>query len=211
MHFREIGLRIARGIISFGIPKNLITGEIIFTQNNLFITYLPASDSFEKVADITFKEGTSYTKGARIIVAEPGKTLTHADLSRFSLTSDKYVLELSDDKTAGYITMSGGEVIPEIGKNIKFSIDKTSCNFGDTVTVSANLIEDDTSVSFTDKMSNWKVKLLNHGSSTGVESSSRQIVIPASETWPADVYTVQINADYENVTYSASFDITVTR
>ena len=191
--------------------KTRITGEIIFTQNNLFITYLPASDSFEKVADITFKEGTSYTKGARIIVAEPGKTLTHADLSRFSLTSDKYVLKLSDDKTAGYITMSGGEVIPEIGKNIKFSIDKTSCNFGDTVTVSANLIEDDTSVSFTDKMSNWKVKLLNHGSSTGVESSSRQIVIPASETWPADVYTVQINADYENVTYSASFDITVTR
>ena len=166
-------------------------------------------------AKIIFAEGTNYKKGCDILKPKDGKTLTQEDCNRFTLASDRYVLKARDDGSAGYITMSGGSLYPEIEKDISFSLDKAGeapeYSRGETITVKAALTDSDgTESDCTDDMTDWKITITNHGIDTGTESTTNRVTIPDGTTnWPADTYTVTVTAKYktENILYSASFEI----
>lgn len=195
--------------------KTSVTGGITLESDGLFIIYDPAENPLENVAQIIFAEGTNYKKGCDILKPKDGKTLTQEDCNRFTLASDRYVLKARDDGSAGYITMSGGSLYPEIEKDISFSLDKAGeapeYSRGETITVKAALTDSDgTESDCTDDMTDWKITITNHGIDTGTESTTNRVTIPDGTTnWPADTYTVTVTAKYktENILYSASFEI----
>lgn len=197
--------------------KTSVTGGITFETDGLFIIYDPAENPLENVAKIIFAEGTNYRKGCDILKPKDGKTLTQADCNRFTLASDRYVIKVRDDGSAGYITMSGGSLYPEIEKDISFSLDKEQYSRGETITVKAVLTDEDGNTSdCTANMTDWKITITNHGSATGTESTTNSVTIPDGTTaikdWPSDTYTVTVSAKYrtENIVYDASFDIKIT-
>lgn len=195
--------------------KTSVTGGITLESDGLFIIYDPAENPLENVAQIIFAEGTNYKKGCDILKPKDGKTLTQEDCNRFTLASDRYVLKARDDGSAGYITMSGGSLYPEIEKDVSFSLDKAGeapeYSRGETITVKAALTDSDgTESDCTDDMTDWKITITNHGIDTGTESTTNRVTIPDGTTnWPADTYTVTVTAKYktENILYSASFEI----
>ncbi|WP_303919747.1 hypothetical protein [Treponema berlinense] len=195
--------------------KTSVTGGITLESDGLFIIYDPAENPLENVAQIIFAEGTNYKKGCDILKPKDGKTLTQEDCNRFTLASDRYVLKARDDGSAGYITMSGGSLYPEIEKDISFSLDKAGeapeYSRGETITVKAALTDSNgTESDCTDDMTDWKITITNHGIDTGTESTTNRVTIPDGTTnWPADTYTVTVTAKYktENILYSASFEI----
>lgn len=195
--------------------KTSVTGGITLESDGLFIIYDPAENPLENVAQIIFAEGTNYKKGCDILKPKDGKTLTQEDCNRFTLASDRYVLKARDDGSAGYITMSGGSLYPEIEKDISFSLDKAGeapeYSRGETITVKAAITDSDgTESDCTDDMTDWKITITNHGIDTGTESTTNRVTIPDGTTnWPADTYTVTVTAKYktENILYSASFEI----
>ena len=195
--------------------KTSVTGGITLESDGLFIIYDPLENPLENVAQIIFAEGTNYKKGCDILKPKDGKTLTQEDCNRFTLASDRYVLKARDDGSAGYITMSGGSLYPEIEKDISFSLDKAGeapeYSRGETITVKAALTDSDgTESDCTDDMTDWKITITNHGIDTGTESTTNRVTIPDGTTnWPADTYTVTVTAKYktENILYSASFEI----
>ena len=193
--------------------KTSVTGGITLESDGLFIIYDPLENPFENVAQIIFAEGTNYKKGCDILKPQDGKTLTQEDCNRFTLASDRYVLKVREDGSAGYITMSGGSLYPEIEKDISFSLDKEQYSRGETITVKAALTDENgTESDCTGDMTDWKITITNHGSNTGTSSTSNTVIIPVNENWPADTYTVTVSAKYkrENIVYNASFDIKIT-
>lgn len=201
--------------------KTSVTGGIILESDGLFIIYDPLENPLENVAQIIFAEGTNYKKDCDILKPKDGKTLTQEDCNRFTLASDKYVLKVRDDGSAGYITMSGGSLYPEIEKDISFTLDKATekpeYSRGETITVKAALTDENgTESDCTGDMTDWKIKITNHGSDTGTGSTTNSVTIPAGTTeiknWPVDTYTVTVSAKYktENIVYDASFDIKIT-
>lgn len=201
--------------------KSSVTGGITLESDNLFIIYDPAENPAEKVAQITFAEGTNYKKGCDILKPVEGKTLTQEDCNRFTLNSVKYVLKARDDGSAGYITMSGGSLYPEIEKDITFTLNKEGevpkYNRGETITVNAKLTDTNGTSDCTGDMTDWKIVITNHGSNTGTESTKNSVTIPDGSTeikkWPADTYTVTVSAKYktEDLVYDASFDIEIAK
>ena len=199
--------------------KSSVTGGITLESDNLFIIYDPAENPAEKVAQITFAEGTNYKKGFDILKPLEGKTLTQEDCNRFTLSSDKYVLKARDDGSAGYITMSGGSLYPEIEKDITFTLNKQGevpeYSRGETISVSAIFTNGEgNSVDCTSDMTDWKIVITNHGSDTGTGSTTNSVTIPDGTTnWPADTYTVTVSAKYktEDLVYDASFDIEIAK
>lgn len=199
--------------------KTSVTGGITFETDGLFIIYDPAENPLENVAKIIFAEGTNYRKGCDILKPKDGKTLTQADCNRFTLASDRYVIKVRDDGSAGYITMSGGSLYPEIEKDITFTLNKEGevpeYNRGETITVNAKLTDTNGTSDCTDDMTDWKIVITNHGSNTGTESTTNSVTIPDGSTeikkWPADTYTVTVSAKYktEDLVYDASFDIKI--
>ena len=193
--------------------KTSVTGGIIFETDNLFITYDPAGNPAEKAAEIIFAGGTDYKKGCDILKPQDGKTLTQEDCNRFTLASDRYVLKVRDDGSAGYITMSGGSIYPEIEKIITFSLNKMEYSRGETITVKAALTDEDGNTSdCTANMTSWNISITNHGVDTGTGSTTNTVIIPdASANWPADTYTVTVSAKDKtgNIVYDASFDIEI--
>lgn len=197
--------------------KTSVTGGITFETDGLFIIYDPLENPLENVAQIIFAEGTNYKKGCDILKPKDGKTLTQEDCNRFTLASDRYVLKVRDDGSAGYITMSGGSLYPEIEKDISFTLDKSGetpeYSRGETITVKAALTDSDGTSDCTDDMTDWKIVITNHGSDTGTGSTTNSVTIPDGTTnWPADTYTVTVSAKYktENIVYDASFNIKIT-
>ena len=201
--------------------KSSVTGGITFETDGLFIIYDPAENPLENVAKIIFAEGTNYRKGCDILKPKDGKTLTQADCNRFTLASDRYVIKVRDDGSAGYITMSGGSLYPEIEKDITFSLNKEGevpeYNRGETITVNAKLTDTNGTSDCTDDMTDWKIVITNHGSNTGTESTKNSVTIPDGSTeikkWPADTYTVTVSAKYktEDLVYDASFNIEIAK
>ena len=196
--------------------KTSVTGGITLESDGLFITYDPLENPLENVAQIIFAEGTNYRKGCDILKPKDGKTLTQEDCSHFTLASDRYVLKVREDGSAGYITMSGGSLYPEIEKDISFSLDKEQYSRGETITVKAALTDENgTESDCTDDMTDWKIVITNHGSNTGTESTKNSVTIPDGSTeikkWPADTYTVTVSAKYktEDLVYDASFNIEI--
>ena len=194
--------------------KTSVTGGITLESDGLFIIYDPLENPFENVAQIIFAEGTNYKKGCDILKPQDGKTLTQEDCNRFTLASDRYVLKVREDGSAGYITMSGGSLYPEIEKDISFSLDKEQYSRGETITVKAALTDENgTESDCTGDMTDWKITITNHGSNTGTSSTSNTVIIPVNENWPADTYTVTVSAKYkrENIVYNASFNIEIAK
>ena len=200
--------------------KTSVTGGITLETDGLFIIYDPAENPLENVAQIIFAEGTNYKKGCDILKPQDGKALTQEDCNRFTLASDKYVLKARDDGSAGYITMSGGSLYPEIEKDITFTLDKSGetpeYSRGETITVKAALTDENgTKSDCTADMTDWKIVITNHGSDTGTGSTTNSVTIPdgttAIKNWPVDTYTVTVSAKYktENIVYDASFDIKI--
>lgn len=201
--------------------KTSVTGGITLESDGLFITYDPLENPLENVAQIIFAEGTNYRKGCDILKPKDGKTLTQADCNRFTLASDRYVIKVRDDGSAGYITMSGGSLYPEIEKDITFTLNKEGevpeYNRGETITVNAKLTDTNGTSDCTDDMTDWKIVITNHGSNTGTESTKNSVTIPDGSTeikkWPADTYTVTVSAKYktEDLVYDASFNIEIAK
>ena len=198
--------------------KTSVTGGITLESDGLFIIYDPLENPLENVAQIIFAEGTNYKKGCDILKPKDGKTLTQEDCNRFTLASDRYVLKVRDDGSAGYITMSGGSLYPEIEKDISFSLDKKQYSRGETITVKAALTDSDgTKSDCTSDMTDWKIVITNHGSDTGTGSTTNSVTIPDGTTeikkWPADTYTVTVSAKYktEDLVYDASFNIEIAK
>lgn len=201
--------------------KTSVTGGITLESDGLFIIYDPLENPLENVAQIIFAEGTNYKKGCDILKPKDGKTLTQEDCNRFTLASDRYVLKVRDDGSAGYITMSGGSLYPEIEKDITFTLNKEGevpeYNRGETITVNAKLTDTNGTSDCTDDMTDWKIVITNHGSNTGTESTKNSVTIPDGSTeikkWPADTYTVTVSAKYktEDLVYDASFNIEIAK
>ena len=159
--------------------KTSVTGGITLESDGLFIIYDPLENPLENVAQIIFAEGTNYKKGCDILKPKDGKTLTQEDCNRFTLASDRYVLKARDDGSAGYITMSGGSLYPEIEKDISFSLDKAGeapeYSRGETITVKAALTDSDgTESDCTDDMTDWKITITNHGKHDKQSNNSRR-------------------------------------
>lgn len=181
--------------------------------------------SSESVAKITMKDENEpysniiYKKGDAILKPLDTKTLTQTDCNRFSLTSPYFVLMPNNDGTKGILADSEGKIIPEIKKEVLFTLDKDGevpeYSLGETITVSAVLTDKSITADCTDDMTDWKIVITNHGSNTGTESTTNSVTIPDGTTeikkWPADTYTVTVSAKYktDNVVYDASFDIQV--
>ena len=181
--------------------------------------------SSESVAKITMKDENEpyaniiYKKGDAILKPLDTKTLTQTDCNRFSLTSPYFVLMPNNDGTKGILADSEGKIIPEIKKEVLFTLDKDGevpeYSLGETITVSVVLTDKSITADCTDDMTDWKIVITNHGSNTGTESTTNSVTIPDGTTeikkWPADTYTVTVSAKYktDNVVYDASFDIQV--
>ena len=182
--------------------------------------------SSENVSEITMMDeedysNLTYKKGEGIIKPLDGKTLTQTDCNRFTLTSPYFVLTPNSDGTKGILSNSEGKIIPEIEKDISFTLDKATekpeYSRGDTITVKAALTDENgTETDCTGDMTDWKIVITNHGSDTGTGSTTNSVTIPdgttAIKNWPADTYTVTVSAKYktENIVYDASFDIKIT-
>ncbi|MDY5120491.1 MAG: hypothetical protein SPE48_01110 [Treponema porcinum] len=183
--------------------------------------------SSESVAKITMKDENElyaniiYKKEDAILKPLDTKTLTQTDCNRFSLTSPYFVLMPNNDGTKGILADSEGKIIPEIKKEVLFTLDKDGevpkYNRGETITVNAKLTDTNGTSDCTGDMTDWKIVITNHGSNTGTESTKNSVTIPDGSTeikkWPADTYTVTVSAKYktEDLVYDASFDIEIAK
>ena len=190
----------------------LITIDELSSENVSKITMMNESEDYSNL---------TYKKGDGIIKPLDGKTLTQTDCNRFTLTSPYFVLTPNSDGTKGILSNSEGKIIPEIEKDISFTLDKATekpeYSRGDTITVKAALTDENgTETDCTGDMTDWKIVITNHGSDTGTGSTTNSVTIPdgttAIKNWPADTYTVTVSAKYktENIVYDASFDIKIT-
>ena len=189
--------------------KSSVTGGITLESDNLFIIYDPAENPAEKVAQITFAEGTNYKKGFDILKPLEGKTLTQEDCNRFTLSSDKYVLKARDDGSAGYITMSGGSLYPEIEKDITFTLNKQGevpeYSRGETISVSAIFTNGEgNSVDCTGDMTDWKIVILCNDIQVKTSSSN---IIKMDTAWPSGFYQLYISAKYDDIVYSVDWSL----
>ena len=185
--------------------KTSVTGGITLESDGLFIIYDPAENPLENVAQIIFAEGTNYKKGCDILKPQDGKALTQEDCNRFTLASDKYVLKARDDGSAGYITMSGGSLYPEIEKDITFTLDKAGetpeYSRGETITVKASLTDENgTKSDCTGDMTDWKIVIICQDIQVKTSSSN---IIKMETAWPTGIYQLFISAEYEGIVYSA--------
>ena len=188
--------------------KSSVTGGITFETDGLFIIYDPAENPLENVAKIIFAEGTNYRKGCDILKPKDGKTLTQADCNRFTLASDRYVIKVRDDGSAGYITMSGGSLYPEIEKDITFSLNKEGevpeYNRGETITVNAKLTDTNGTSDCTDDMTDWKIVILCNDIQVKTSSSN---IIKMDTAWPSGFYQLYISAKYDDIVYSVDWSL----
>lgn len=109
MHFREIGLKIASGIISFGIPKNFIAGYIILIMKSNIPEYLnapiatkspikvgnifktiskPSFAPFKKISNTFFFSIIPYTRIIRIVKG----------IAKFEIYSINFIITPSEFK-----------------------------------------------------------------------------------------------------------------
>ena len=189
--------------------KSSVTGGITLESDNLFIIYDPAENPAEKVAQITFAEGTNYKKGFDILKPLDGKTLTQEDCNRFTLSSDKYVLKARDDGSAGYLTMSGGSLYSEIEKDITFTLNKQGevpeYSRGETIIVSAIFTNGEgNSVDCTGDMTDWKIVILCNDIQVKTSSSN---IIKMDTAWPSEFYQLYISAKYDDIVYSVDWSL----
>ena len=197
--------------ITLDSAGRLITIDELSSENVSKITMMNENESY---ANLT------YIKGDGIIKPLDEKTLTQTDCNRFTLTSPYFVLTPNSDGTKGILSNSEGKIIPEIEKDIAFTLDKAAetpeYRRGETITVKAALTDENgTKSDCTADMTDWKIVITNHGSDTGTGSTTNSVTIPdgttAIKNWPADTYTVTVSAKYktENIVYDASFDIKI--
>ena len=185
--------------------KTSVTGGITLESDGLFIIYDPLENPLENVAQIIFAEGTNYKKGCDILKPKDGKPLTQEDCNRFTLASNRYVLKVREDGSAGYITMSGGSLYPEIEKDITFSLDKEQYSRGETITVSTSITDEKGTVfDCTDNMTNWNIIITCQNIQVKTSSTNE---IQTETFWPQDTYQINITATYEGILYNASFEI----
>ncbi len=201
-------------------------GTITLDSAGLWITADGLSEETLTVANVTMtNENASYAditykKDDAILKAANGTTLTQADCNKFPLTSPYFVLTPNSDGTKGILSNSEGTIIPEIEKEISFTLDKSEYSRGEKITISASLTNSaGTKSDCTEDMTDWNISITNHGSDTGTSNTSgtdNTITIPDGTTeiknWPEDTYTVTVSAKYqtENLLYSASFEIQIT-
>ena len=117
----------------------------------------------------------------------------------------------NNDGTKGILSNSEGKIIPEIEKEITFTLDKTEetpeYSRGETITVKAALTDENgTKFDCTGDMTNWKIVIICQDIQVKTSSSN---IIKMETAWPPGIYQLYISAEYEGIVYSADFIIEI--
>lgn len=161
----------------------------------------------QKVASISGVDSRS--KGSEILISADGDEKSMSETCKlFDLDSEKWILAADSSGTKGVLDSSGGNIVVQEYTLGFAAADSVKAGEKISVLVTATDSAGQTVETSDSDFTNWSLKLLNHGTFTGVSSTEKSI--ETGENWPLDSYQLFVSVEFAGSAYSSVLDVEIT-